>query len=155
MVRIGSGFDASLTERVYDSVLKLPLKAPRGPEGLQPIRDLDVIRTFLTSPGPVALFDLPWIPIYLGLCFAFHFYIGLTATVGALVIIASDTAHRGSFARAHPRRIEVRRCPQRLCRTQPQKQRSVSCARHDWADGGTLARRERCSTAVRNSAYPT
>ena len=55
LVRIGSGFDASLTERVYDSVLKLPLKAPRGPEGLQPIRDLDVIRSFLTSPGPVAL----------------------------------------------------------------------------------------------------
>ena len=87
MVRIGSGFDASLTERVYDSVLKLPLKAPRGPEGLQPIRDLDVIRSFLSGPGPVALFDLPWIPIYLGLCFAFHFYIGLTATVGALVIV--------------------------------------------------------------------
>ena len=87
MVRVGSAFDASLTRRVYDSVLKFPLKAPRGPEGLQPIRDLDVIRTFLTSPGLIALFDLPWVPIYLGLCFAFHFYIGLTATIGAVVII--------------------------------------------------------------------
>ena len=88
MVRIGSGFDASLTERVYDSVLKLPLKAPRGAEGLQPIRDLDVIRSFLSSAGPVAFFDLPWVPVYLALCFAFHFYIGLTATIGAVVIIA-------------------------------------------------------------------
>ena len=88
MVRIGSGFDASMTERIYHSVLKLPLKAPRGPEGLQPIRDLDVIRAFLGGPGLLALFDLPWIPIYLGLCFAFHFYIGLTATIGALVVIA-------------------------------------------------------------------
>jgi PrtD family type I secretion system ABC transporter len=88
LVRIGSGFDASLTERVYNSVLKLPLTARCGPEGVQPIRDLDIIRAFLTGPGPVALFDLPWMPVYLGLCFAFHFYIGLTATIGALVIVA-------------------------------------------------------------------
>jgi ATP-binding cassette subfamily C protein len=85
--RIAQAFDATLTERVYHSVLKLPLKAPRGPEGLQPIRDLDVIRIFLTGSGPGALFDLPWIPFYLALCFAFHFYIGLTATVGAIIII--------------------------------------------------------------------
>ena len=87
LVRIGHSFDATLTERVYNSVLKLPLKAPRGPEGLQPIRDLDVIRSFLTGSGPGALFDLPWMPFYLALCFAFHFYIGLTATVGAIIII--------------------------------------------------------------------
>ena len=88
LVRTGSAFDASLTERVYGAVVKLPLKMRRGAEGLQPIRDLDVIRNFLTSSGPGALFDLPWIPFYLGLCFAFHFYIGITATVGALVIVS-------------------------------------------------------------------
>ena len=87
LVRIGSAFDASLTERVHAALVKLTLRAPRGPEGVQPIRDLDVIRNFLTSSGPLALFDLPWIPLYLGLCFAFHFYIGLTATIGALVIV--------------------------------------------------------------------
>ena len=87
LVRVGSAFDASLTERVHDAVIKLTLKAPRSPEGLQPIRDLDVIRSFLASSGPVALFDLPWMPLYLGLCFAFHFYIGLTALIGALIIV--------------------------------------------------------------------
>ena len=87
LVRVGSGFDASLTGSVYDFI-KLPLKTPRAPEGLQPVRDLDVIRTFLTSPGPVAMFDLPWMPLYLVLCFAFHFYIGLTATVGAVIIVS-------------------------------------------------------------------
>ena len=88
LVRTGSAFDASLTERVYGAVVKLPLKMRRGAEGLQPIRDLDVIRNFLTSSGPGALFDLPWIPFYLGLCFAFHFYIGITATIGAVVIVS-------------------------------------------------------------------
>lgn len=51
------------------------------------MRDLDSIRSFLGSLGPVALFDLPWIPIYLGICFAFHFWIGITATIGALVLV--------------------------------------------------------------------
>ena len=33
---------------------------------LQPMRDLDQIRSFLSGTGPTALFDLPWMPIYLG-----------------------------------------------------------------------------------------
>ncbi len=39
---------------------------------------------FLSSGGPTALFDLPWMPLYLGICFLFHFWIGMTALVGAL-----------------------------------------------------------------------
>ena len=51
------------------------------------MRDLDSVRAFLGGIGPVALFDLPWIPIYLGICFAFHFWIGMTATIGAFILI--------------------------------------------------------------------
>ena len=36
--------------------------------------------------GPIALFDLPWIPLYLIICFAFHTLIGLTALFGAIVL---------------------------------------------------------------------
>ena len=88
LVRIGSAFDESIAERVYGAVLKLPLKGARTADALQPVRDLDTIRNFLTGLGPTALFDLPWMPLYLGLCFAFNFYIGLAATVGAIIIIA-------------------------------------------------------------------
>ena len=88
LVRIGSAFDESIAERVYGAVIKLPLKGARTADALQPVRDLDTIRNFLTGLGPTALFDLPWMPLYLGLCFAFNFYIGLAATVGAIVIVA-------------------------------------------------------------------
>src|SRR6202034_1256957 len=37
--------------------------------------------------GPIALFDLPWMPVYLAICFLFHPYIGLTALAGALVLV--------------------------------------------------------------------
>src|SRR6185295_4972385 len=45
------------------------------------------IRSFLSSGGPAAFFDLPWLPIYLGICFLFHFWIGITALVGSLVLV--------------------------------------------------------------------
>ena len=87
LVRIGSAFDESLSERVFGAVIKLPLRGARAADALQPVRDLDTVRTFLTGLGPTALFDLPWMPLYLALCFAFNFYIGLAATVGAIVIV--------------------------------------------------------------------
>ena len=66
----------------------MPLRIGSRSEGDQPLRDLDAIRSFFSSLGPVALFDLPWIPLYLAICFAFHPLIGFTALAGALVLIA-------------------------------------------------------------------
>ena len=88
LVRIGASLDESLSRRVYDAVIRFPLKARAGGDGLQPMRDLDQVRSFLASGGPIALFDLPWMPLYLGLCFLFHFWIGVAGLVGALILIA-------------------------------------------------------------------
>ena len=60
----------------------------RRNEGLQPLRDLDNVRSFLGSMGPGAFFDLPWLPLYLAICFAFHWLIGVTALVGAVILVA-------------------------------------------------------------------
>lgn len=89
--RIGRALDERLSARVYSGVAQLPLKT-QGGSGLQPIHDLDQIRTFLSGTGPTALFDLPWMPLYLGLCFVFHFWIGITALVGALVLVCLTMA---------------------------------------------------------------
>ena len=85
--RIGRYFDEKLGLRVFDAVVRLPLKTRGDGDGLQPLRDLDQVRSFLSGGGPTALFDLPWMPIYLGICFLFHFWIGVTALVGALVLV--------------------------------------------------------------------
>src|SRR5579862_1470253 len=88
MARIGIALDEALGERVFDSIVRLPLfAASPGGAGLQPLRDLDQIRAFMSSSGPSALFDLPWIPLYLGLCFLFHFWLGFTALIGALGLV--------------------------------------------------------------------
>src|SRR6201991_474029 len=86
--RVGTSLDEALNARVFDTVVRLPLVAGGRGEGLQPLRDLDNIRSFLGSMGPGAFFDLPWLPFYLAICFAFHVMIGVTALVGAIVLVA-------------------------------------------------------------------
>ncbi|MBI4273375.1 MAG: type I secretion system permease/ATPase [Rhizobiales bacterium] len=86
LVRIGARLDEALSARVYDSLMRLPLVAGNRSDGLQPLRDLDAVRSFLSGMGPIALFDLPWLPIYLIICFAFHYLIGLAALIGAIVL---------------------------------------------------------------------
>jgi PrtD family type I secretion system ABC transporter len=86
LVRIAGSLDEAVSERVYQVLVKQPLKAPRL-RGLQPLRDLDQIRSFLSGVGPSALFDLPWMPLYLGICYLFHPWIGIAATGGAVLLI--------------------------------------------------------------------
>src|SRR3954454_8578227 len=70
--RIGAFLDETMSGRVFGAVMRLPLRSRGAGDGLQPVRDLDQIRTFLASGGPSALFDLPWMPLYLAICFLFH-----------------------------------------------------------------------------------
>lgn len=86
LVRIGAHLNRSLSARIFDVIGVLPLKTRPVGDGLQPLRDLDNVRSFLSGGGPNALFDLPWLPFYLALCFAFHFWIGMTALLGAAVL---------------------------------------------------------------------
>ena len=87
LVRVGNSLDEAMSMRVYNAVVRLPLKIGGKSEGTQPIRDLDTVRGFLSGIGPIALFDLPWMPVYLIVCFVFHTYIGLTALFGAIILV--------------------------------------------------------------------
>jgi PrtD family type I secretion system ABC transporter len=88
MVRVGRSLDQKITAQTYLALAEAPLRAPSSRDGLQPVRDLDQLRSFLSSVGPTALFDLPWMPLYIGICFAFHFWIGVTALVGGTFLVA-------------------------------------------------------------------
>ena len=88
LTRIGISLDEALSGRIYRTIVRLPAIVGVRNDGSAPMRDLDTVRSFLSSVGPVALFDLPWMPVYIGICFAFHFWIGMTATIGAAILIA-------------------------------------------------------------------
>src|ERR1700757_507994 len=86
--RIGTALDEALNARVFQTVVRLPLMIGERNEGLQPLRDLDNVRGFLGSQGPGAFFDLPWLPFYLAICFAFHVLIGVAALIGAIILVS-------------------------------------------------------------------
>jgi len=87
LLRIGGSINEDLSGRVYDAIARAPLKMRSGGDGLQPIHDLDQIRSYLAGQGPSALFDLPWMPLYIAVCYLFHPLIGVAALCGALILI--------------------------------------------------------------------
>jgi ATP-binding cassette, subfamily C, bacterial PrsD len=87
LARIATLFDASLQAPIHEALAVLPLKGAKPALTLQPMRDLDQVRQFLSGMGPTAFLDMPWIPIFLLVLFMFHPMIGGVAIIGAVSII--------------------------------------------------------------------
>jgi ATP-binding cassette subfamily C exporter for protease/lipase/ATP-binding cassette subfamily C protein EexD len=51
------------------------------------LRDVSALRAFFNGPGLLALFDAPWLPLFLALIFLFHPLLGAVALAGALVMV--------------------------------------------------------------------
>lgn len=101
LVRIAGALDESLSGRIYRAVVKAPLKLKMQGDGLQALRDFDQVRAFLSGAGPAALFDLPWLPFYIAICFLFHPVIGLVAVGGGLILtLLTYLTNRGTQAPA-------------------------------------------------------
>lgn len=103
LARIGALFDAELQKPIYAALAIMPLKGAPSAAVMQPLRDLEMVRGFLSSMGPTAFLDMPWIPIFMLALFIFHPLIGLAATLGAGLIVATTLmAERQSkkYARA-------------------------------------------------------
>ncbi|MDH4440878.1 MAG: type I secretion system permease/ATPase [Rhizobium sp.] len=104
LARIGAYVDSMASDACFAMIAASPLRSRASAEGLQPLRDMDQIRSFLGGPGPSALFDLPWIPLYMLVCFAFHFWIGVAALAGAAILLcltlATDLSSRRSLRAA-------------------------------------------------------
>ncbi|MCJ2144261.1 type I secretion system permease/ATPase [Methylobacterium sp. E-066] len=99
LARIGAALNADVGARVFSLSVRAPLRGARPEDAAQPLRDLDQIRAFLSGSGPGALFDLPWLPAYVALCFLFHPLIGAVAVGGAVLLAGltflTDLATRG------------------------------------------------------------
>jgi PrtD family type I secretion system ABC transporter len=87
MVRLGTRFDQRLMPLAAGAVSRLPGYGASPTQAIQPVRDVDTIRGFLSGQGPVAILDLPWIPLYLAFVYLLHPWLGLLATVGMLVLL--------------------------------------------------------------------
>jgi PrtD family type I secretion system ABC transporter len=87
LVRVSGKMDQMLSGKVFDAIFALNLRSPAANRS-QSLRDLDMLRQFITSQGPFALFDAPWAPIFIGIVFMMHPLLGLVATIGAVILFA-------------------------------------------------------------------
>ncbi len=87
MIQVGALLDRNLSNHVFDIVSQSPLRGLDGAEGMQPVRDIDQVRSYFSGIGPLALFDLPWVILYLAILFAFHYQLGLLTMLGAIILI--------------------------------------------------------------------
>lgn len=82
LVRASVLLDARLAPVILDTTLG----RPGGPVARQALREFDTMRQTLTGPGMLALFDAPWSPIYVLVCFLVHPWIGAMALASAIVL---------------------------------------------------------------------
>ena len=85
LARMGESFDQAIRGDVFACVQHQALKTPGG-DGLQNIRDLDTLRSFMSGSGLVAACDLPWTPLYIIVCTLFHPLMGLAVAAGAIML---------------------------------------------------------------------
>lgn len=105
LLRVGEEFDTLVSRDVHAAVIRAQVHSKDGAARAGMHRDLDNLRNFLGGPGPSAFLDLPWLPIYLTLCFLLHVWIGVTALIGAVVLIVLTVLT--AFLTAAPARATV------------------------------------------------
>lgn len=86
LVRLGLRLDDALSTQVFRSGFSSFLKS-RQLNPTESLNDLVTLRQFLTGNGVIAFFDVPWIPVYVGIAFLLHFELGLAAVVFAALQI--------------------------------------------------------------------
>lgn len=86
LVRIGARFDREIAPVAHRVAIDMPRFGFSTTEALERGRDVDTVRSFLGSQGPGALFDLPWIPIYLAFIYVLHPWLGAMTLAGAVVL---------------------------------------------------------------------
>lgn len=84
LTRAGVVLNAVLAPAVLDAAIG----RPDLPVARSAARELDALRAALTGPAMLALFDAPWTPIYVGVCFLVHPLIGVMALAGGLALAA-------------------------------------------------------------------
>lgn len=88
-IRLGEQLDHRFSASVHDAVLAVSLLPVKGKENLSPMRELDNLRNFVSGKGLTVPFDLPWLPVYIFVCYLLHPLIGTVALGGAALLVGT------------------------------------------------------------------
>ncbi len=86
MNKMGNWLENRLSETVFSNSIRLSLES-KAMANSQQLRDLQTVKTFLTSPGLISIMDMPWAIIFIIVLFILHTYIGFLAIIAGTVLI--------------------------------------------------------------------
>jgi ATP-binding cassette subfamily C protein len=87
LVRLGAMVDMRLAPLAARATHRATIAGAAAPQALQPLRDLDAVRGYLSGIGPTAIIDMPFMPVFIAGCFLLHPWIGWLTVAGAVAIV--------------------------------------------------------------------
>lgn len=88
VARVGARLQSAMAPPVLRALLEQAALKKKPVPGT--VQDLEAVRSFMGSPVLLALFDLPWTPVFIAAIFIFHPFLGWLAVTGGgiLVVVA-------------------------------------------------------------------
>lgn len=115
---VAARFQDRLDRRVFEASMRRATVAPNDPAAVAAQRDLEAVQRFVASPLLVALFDLPWTPLFAAAIFIFHPWLGWLAMAGGgfliLVTLLNQWLTRAPQNRANTASIRSERLSDQL-----------------------------------------
>jgi ATP-binding cassette, subfamily C, bacterial len=96
MTRIGARFQETLDRRVFTAAMRKLALMPNDPLAAAAQRDLESVQRLLASPVFLALFDIPWTPLFLAAIFVFHPWLGWLAIFSGVLLIVVSLLNQSS-----------------------------------------------------------
>jgi len=87
MARIGARIQDRLDRRVFSAALRRLTLQPGDPVALAAQRDLESVQRLWASPVLLAIFDIPWTPLFVAAIFIFHPMLGWLAVAGGIFLV--------------------------------------------------------------------
>lgn len=100
MARLSARFQAALEARVFRAAIARSALHPGDAPAALGLRDLDAIRQLFAAPVFLAIFDLPWAPLFLLAVFLFHPWLGWLAVAGGALLVLVTWANQVTTRRA-------------------------------------------------------
>ena len=82
--RLGARFELTIGAPILQASIRRRVQGTSCAEN--PAADVSGLRDFISGPTLIAFFDAPWIPLYLGVLYVLHPYLGALGLAGALLL---------------------------------------------------------------------
>ena len=111
LLRVADKFERDLGGRTFDAWMNHGLGG-QAAKRAQPLNDISTLRQFISGNAPGTFFDIPWVIVYIAAIFLLHWWLGIMAVIGTIIIFASALYNEISTRKPQMEAMKFRRAEQ-------------------------------------------